>query len=436
MALITWEVQRYFPFNWRLKGTSHRIEASANALSKYVDFGTRKQAEKLEYLRCLLINLKISWETKKYIAISLDRNHYSTPSRYRRPFQTYRIVAAIINELYKAKQINLIKGYKDPQTGRGVSTKIKPTDILGKLLSSLIDYSMFEEMRPQELIVLRDEDGNMIDYRETPRIRDMRKDLIAYNDLRAKSKISLKIPYDIMSDNSSEIQLFANTKLSRISRTEQLVDIDLKKTYLVRIFNNSRFIFGGRFYWGAESVLPEQVRQYIQINDQETCELDYSGLHLRMAYNQINLSLIGDPYVINNNQPAYMRQFYKTVSLIMINASDKTNALRGIVNEYRGTDYRRFVPNLKHTTLETYCNAFMDAHQPIKRQFFSGLGIKLQFIDSQISNRILKHFAAKGILALCIHDSYIIDKRYKDDMKAIMEEEYLAEFPGLPPIIK
>jgi len=436
MALIDWEVQRYFPFNWRLKGTTHRIEASANAISKYVDFGTRKQAEKLEYLKCLLINLKISWESKKFIAISLDTNHYSIPLRYKRPFQTYRIVAAIINELYKAKQINLVKGYKDPKTGRGVPTKIKPTDILGNMLSAMIDYNMIEELRPSEPIVLRDEEGNLIDYRETPRIRDMRNDLIAYNNLRAETKISLKIPYEIMTDNASEIQLFANTKLSRISRTDQLVDIELKKSYLVRIFNNSRFTNGGRFYRGCESVLPEQVRGYIQVGENETIELDYSGLHLRMAYNQKQLALIGDPYVFDSNQPKNMRQFYKKVSLIMINAEDKTNALKGIINEYRGTEYTQFVPNLRHATLESYCNAFMDAHKNIKSKFFSGLGVKLQYVDSNISNRILKHFTAKGILVLCIHDSYIIDKRYEDELKAVMEREYLVEFPGLPPVIK
>lgn len=437
MALIDWEVQRFISFNFKQTVTHARLEQFAEDIAKGLDFGTRKQSEKFEYLKCLLANLKVGWDSKSYLAISLDPNYYSSiPNRYRRVFENYRLVRNVIDEMVNAGHIELILGYKDPTTGIGVPSKIRAQDSIGGLLGALIDFSMFEEIRPEEVIILRDIEKKLVDYRDTPRIRDLRKELNIYNNLREKVKLSIKdIPYDILITNKDEVQQFSKVSINKTTKN-QSIDIELKTTYLSRIFNNNSFSQGGRYYRGAESVLPEVVRNYIRINNRETCELDYSGLHLRMLYNSMNKSITTDPYVISTRQSPILRQFYKTISLIMINADNELNALRGIVNEYRGTEYRRFLPDISHATLKKYCNSFIEAHKEIKSKFYSGLGVKLQNIDSNISSRILKHFTSKGILVLCIHDSFIIDKRYKADLKAAMEREYLAEFPGFPPIIK
>lgn len=434
MGLIEWEVQRSMPFNFRLRG-NHRVDSMVKSVAQHLDFGRKNHQQKFNYLNCLLANLRVSWETKKYIGISMDSNYYSKiPERYRTGIESYRTVRNVIDGMVNAGFIEFEKGYKNLNTGKGHISKIKPTDSFGLSLPA-IGLDTFEEMRPQEVIILRDENKNDRDYVESDSIKEMRIDLNVYNELRSKSKINIKnIPYKVLSINLNEIKLYSKTRLQLIDKNEPIV-IELKPTFLVRIFNNNSFRFGGRFYRGVESGLPEQVREYICINEHETIELDYSGLHLRMAYNMGGLKLNGDPYKISTNQPVHMRSFYKKISLIMINAENETNAYKGIVNEYRGTEYQKFIPNLKHKTLKQYCDAFKEAHKAISNRFYTGLGIFLQNIDSAISNRILMHFARKDILVLCIHDSYIIDSRYKDELKEVMEREYLTEFPDLPPII-
>lgn len=437
MGLIEWEVQKYFWFNFRLKDNNYKVESLAKSIAQNLDFGTRKIPEKFEYLKCLLLNLKISWDTKRYIAISLSPNNYSkSAQRYRREFQNYRTVANVINEMLEYGYIDFVKGYKDIESDKRVPSKIKAKEGLGRILTQIIQYDMFQEIRPNESIILRDKDKKDIDYRDTELIKKMRQELNKYNDLRENSKIVIQdLPYSDFLSYKTDIQPFAKVSLRDLPK-RKTYDIEIKNTYLSRIFNNKSFKHGGRYYRGVESVLPEEVRKYITIDDRQTCELDYSGLHIRMTYNIMGFKIESDPYTVSSDQKSHMRDFYKIISLIMLNSVNEKKALKGIVNEYRGSNYWRYVPNLKHDTLRPYCNAFIEAHKEIRSKFYKGLGIKFQNIDSNISSRIIKHFTDKNILVLCIHDSFIINSQYKDELKELMEREYLAEFPGFPPIIK
>jgi hypothetical protein len=53
-------------------------------------------------------------------------------------------------------------------------------------------------------------------------------------------------------------------------------------------------------------------------------------------------------------------------------------------------------------------------HILISKYFGSGIGIKLQNYDAKIAVNVVSHFTAKGVPCLPIHDSFIIDKRYKE----------------------
>ena len=71
-------------------------------------------------------------------------------------------------------------------------------------------------------------------------------------------------------------------------------------------------------------------------------------------------------------------------------------------------------------------------HSKIADQFYSGVGVKLQNIDSQIALGVVTHFAKKDIPVLPVHDSFIIAKEHKDDLGIVMQTEYCAVCGGEP----
>ena len=69
----------------------------------------------------------------------------------------------------------------------------------------------------------------------------------------------------------------------------------------------------------------------------------------------------------------------------------------------------------------------MQTHKKIEKYFNTGIGVKLQYRDSKIAERILKHFTRKKIVCLCIHDSFIVQEQFKDELIEVMRREYKKE---------
>jgi hypothetical protein len=56
---------------------------------------------------------------------------------------------------------------------------------------------------------------------------------------------------------------------------------------------------------------------------------------------------------------------------------------------------------------------FAEYHKPIKKYFYSGAGLSLQYIDALIAEMVLNHFTNLKIPVLCVHDSFIIQSKYR-----------------------
>ena len=78
-------------------------------------------------------------------------------------------------------------------------------------------------------------------------------------------------------------------------------------------------------------------------------------------------------------------------------------------------------------------NALLDAmekeHQAIVHHFYLGAGIFLQNFDADIAVKIVLKMRAKRILALPVHDSFIVDARFEQKLRQTMDEVY-AEVTG------
>lgn len=396
----------------------------------------KNRIKKKEFLKVALLNIKIGVESKTYIAVHLNKNHYSIPQRYKKSFFAYSIVKDVIDELKAQGWIYKIKGSFNKAKKSGFPTRIRPLSKLEFELRKISLNDIIVEI-PDELIHLRkDVAGHRvaINYKDTKLIKQMRADLLDYSLLRKQSIISLvNVPKTLFKTHWDELKHFVNTGIQNLTIKKGLISyIPLRTTFLIRKFNDT-FNKGGRFYCGIESNLSKHLRPFIHINNCPTVELDYSGMHIRMLYHLKQRQNKKDLYNIEPQNPK-LRDIYKDVALISINSKiDK--AVKAIRLCLANKPTKKLLPNLNDLTLKSLIKNFINAHGAIKDKLFSGIGIYLQNLDSMIANNILTHFTKKKVLCLCIHDSFIVPNKYLAKLDQIMKRSYKKEM-GYFPVIK
>ncbi|MCD4820760.1 MAG: hypothetical protein K8R11_01495 [Methanococcoides sp.] len=233
------------------------------------------------------------------------------------------------------------------------------------------------------------------------------------NDLEKRSyEISL-IPWD--------------TRQGVLAEKFRLQDIDvdeiefvLDHEHLFRIFNLKSWEHGGRAYGSFhQHKLRKYMRKDILIDSQPTAEIDFSAYHILMLYHKKRIDYPYDPYSVCEGPE--MRNIYKSVGLISINAKNNKSAYGAINDELEKNNIP--LPKIDKP-LVSLIKTFRDAHKPIEQYLFSGIGLTLQNIDSHIMNAILKSLMDKGILGLSVYDSVIVAEQHEAVTKEVMTKEY------------
>jgi hypothetical protein len=259
---------------------------------------------------------------------------------------------------------------------------------------------------------------------ESIRLRNAEKDYIEYQDNDATRKMRSNLEVINQAIQTRRIHLgFTNQEMNefhqRLAQDSEQRPIDFNRVTLHRSFNNSSFVQGGRFYGGWWQNTPQTDRQYIEIDNKETVEIDYSGMHIRMLYGKLDVKCPDDPYDLSE----FSRADQKTALLIAINATSRDKAMRAISRE-----------NIKHAN--QLCNALFDRHSPIGSSFFSGAGIELQFLDSCIAESVMLKVIALGGIALPIHDSFIVRAGREEELETAMDQAFQEMYPNIPPLHK
>ena len=242
---------------------------------------------------------------------------------------------------------------------------------------------------------------------------------------------------------SKEIRKIQRNELLRMTRPIadfgiKYLEFEIKGKYLHRVFNrgDQSLKFGGRFYGSFYQGISKEIRQYIQINGNDTVELDYSGLHIRMLYDQLKIACPGDPYAIDDGvrrskeEADEIRNAYKLVALISVNA--KKRGAHIAVRDALSDGGFKCARNLN--TVIRMKELFKDQHKPIEKYLFSGIGIELQNTDSHIIEDVLKVLYDKGIIGLPIHDSVIIEKEHEALLYELMMEKYFERIGTYPKV--
>lgn len=166
-------------------------------------------------------------------------------------------------------------------------------------LKGLSPFSIVPVLR-FETIWLKDKSKNLIAYDDNDETYELRKRLDQWNEFVGLQWIDLYVPdrqlarlYDNLSEGEIE-------ELNAHSESEQPEPryVDLMRRRVYRVFNNSTFSDGGRFYGGWWQSIPSRWRPHITINWYPTHELDYSSMQPAMLYAKVGLSLDFDAYDI------------------------------------------------------------------------------------------------------------------------------------------
>lgn len=307
--------------------------------------------------------------------------------RYRDADFTYYNVVPAIDALLDA---GILVDYDLQPAGRstGVQSSYRPAPWLAEIALPDLRYEVGEVIR------MKDVEGRLVDYRDNDRTRRDRAMLAKINRSLAEADIGLDVPAAIRDSNAIRLDGYA---------------VFPKMTSLYRVYKGG-WDRGGRFYGGWWQSCRKAHRQHLTIDGQRTVELDYQQIHPRLLYGIAGRHLEGDAYTISGWDRDVVKKAFNT----LLNTQDFKEA-RGAIAKNLGTD---------RDTAEWLILDITMRHPEIKSYFHSGVGMSLQNIDSEICRQVLVQMYRNGIVALPVHDSFIVAEQHEDTLSQVMRTTF------------
>jgi hypothetical protein len=180
-----------------------------------------------------------------------------------------------------------------------------------------------------------------------------------------------------------------------------------------RVFNGE-WALGGRYYGPFWQNLPKARRAQLTIDGAPVAEHDFAQLHPRLLYAHLGLKLDGDAYAVPGHEAE--RSVTKLGWNILLNARSRRRAINALAHELGGPAQQARSADI--------VRAIEHRHAPIRGALGSGLGLRLQRIDSDLMMAIEARCLSEGIVALPVHDSLIARRgRDADRMAELMDAE-------------
>lgn len=360
------------------------------------------------------------------IALPKSKDAYAPNSTYRMPFG-YAITTRILEVTKRCQFVSVQPGEYSRQ-GKGWVTRARPG---GRLLQHFVQIG-FKWKYPtppskDELILVNEgEHGSrrrIATINESKSVPGMRLRLNKINQFLSKQCIWIDLPNKALAHgfkpkvNSRTAQLSKRERRKKSENSRQA--ISLPKVHLRRIFTQNSLKRGGRFYGAWWQIVPSRLRRRIMINDDRTIEMDYSGLALNMLYAMKKVPLSGDPYDIGlqyTSKDDEKRRLVKRYVNAVLNDSSGKYQLSPKQLAYLG---------LTHNELKS---RIRDKHAPIAQHFNSGIGVTLQYYDSEMAERVITVLNAQGITCLPIHDSFIVPLQSRSTLETAMKATFQDMF--------
>jgi len=196
--------------------------------------------------------------------------------------------------------------------------------------------------------------------------------------------------------------------------TKQGGEWDTGDRWLKRIFNDGRLDQGGRLYGGFWQGMKEQSRlQDLQINGEHVVSLDFGQCGIRIAYGHVGAELPqGDLYCVPG-----LEQYRKGVKTVLTAQLSMTKAM---TRKPRNTA-RHFHRSMSIREIE---EPIIRHHRPILPLFYTGFGLTMLFIESQVLVRCLLRLVDQQLIALPVHDCLVVPRSSAEATRQIMLDTF------------
>lgn len=183
---------------------------------------------------------------------------------------------------------------------------------------------------------------------------------------------------------------------------------------MTRIFSNGSFDECGRVFSPIQNYKKE-TRKYIYFDGEPTIEIDYSSFHAHMLYHKEGLEFAGDdPYLIEG----FDRDLVKVAFNIMLNRKGSGNTESAVST----ISYELNIDKFAAKELEA---EILKLHGKISKHFNTGVGLKLQRLDSDIAISVIDYFIHKLKRPIIgVHDSFIVSVRDTESLILLMADYY------------
>ena len=371
--------------------------------------------------------------------ISLDKNRYRSTYQYNlEQFKYNTYIERAFCKLIDAGYVQVTtKGWLDRNTGYSDNTKYRLTSkFKAWFLTQLVDVGFngrLEDLivdpvllpNPYPLRVQKRKQGDIssleprtekIPFITTAKSEQIVRDIQKLNKVLDQTWVDLDLTDDQWKD--------LDKALAKHKKKDRPRFIRFNEKQIYRVFHDTDFNTGGRYYGGWWQTIPKEYRKHLIIDGKATVEVDYSGLHPAILYAKEGLPLPEDPYTrILGSQH---RDLSKTLFNALINAKrDPKAPPRGV--KIRFSDQPLNWEQIKERIYEI--------HAPIREHFGKGSGLWLMHEDSVLATGVLHHFADMGVPCLPVHDSFIVHHGYEKDLRKKMRELF-AERYGYAPNLK
>ncbi len=404
----TEETRDRFFSAWRVPATPKMQELIDQIIEQILDYETtfgirkrkRKEADHKVFVEtvtaviCDVVHYYLSGELCE-IAITRSKRILSAKDRYKAPAMNKTLPELL--DMLSGPYFGLI----EQQLGKEWKKERRTTiNIAVPLLTLVHEHQISLEdigyKSHRELIYLKEAKkdrrykAKSIDYEDTPQTEFYRRRLGKINDLLERTEVTLN-------------------------------GVPQHDKFLRQIFTCGSFNCGGRAFGGFWQSTSKQDRKKIQINGEPVIELDYGQINPMIAYGKADLEPPeGDLYTVPGFEEH--RDEIKTLLNCMFWAD------KPITRWPKGLKIKGYSVREVTTAIEKH-------HLQIRDKFYCGHGHSLQHTESSILLAVLDELREKGIPALPIHDSVIIQEQYKGMTLEVMRK-WLRIIAKLDPKIK
>ncbi|HJV84496.1 MAG TPA: hypothetical protein VJ698_03400 [Noviherbaspirillum sp.] len=422
--------------NWRPLNLQYKLDAqsiSGTLRKLYAEFSIVRKGKHSKrnrrHLKIVIADVVRSYQEdpEQYLAVSLNSNDYKANGRYNTLRVSYRRLRSTIELLHDAELIELHTGYFDRSSGKSAWTRVRATPKLIAMLNPVrrriplacspdhYEPIVLREGKPKDAELRNEARGRLVEYDDTA-------DTVRMRDV-VRNYVSLLHEHHI--ENPADERDWED------------------KPLIWRKFCNSSWESGGRFYGGNWQNCKRDLRPHILIDGERTIELDYVALHACLAYarkgigwweNVSDRHLIAqDPYGTNWRPltEKQWRYFYKKALNVALAATSERSSLQALYNLWRNDELSgagRMPLEFKQKGLlgiemRRYLGE-QGPHVRIVDLFFQGIGLNLQYWDSQVAEAIFLEFVARGKPVLGIHDSFIVKESDQELLQEVMSTTY------------